>query len=50
VALYAQLCRTMGFSPYGTLRKDDHEQVLRMKSGEKAYFEVCGILFFHLSK
>ncbi|GAX79004.1 hypothetical protein CEUSTIGMA_g6444.t1 [Chlamydomonas eustigma] len=32
VALYAQLCRTMGFSPFGTLRKDDHEQVLRMKS------------------
>jgi hypothetical protein len=36
VALYAQLCRTMGFSPFGTLRLQDHQQVLAMKSGEAA--------------
>jgi hypothetical protein len=35
VALYAQLCRTMGFSPFGTLRQQDHQQVLNMKSGEE---------------
>ena len=34
VALYAQLCRTMGISPFGTMRMQDHKQVLAMKSGE----------------
>lgn len=32
VALYAQLCRTMGISPYGTMRRQDHRQVLAMRS------------------
>ncbi len=36
MALYAQLCRTMGFTPFGTLKVLDHEQVLKMKSGETA--------------
>ena len=36
MALYAQLCRTMGFSPFGTLRQQDHQQVLALKSGEIA--------------
>ena len=34
VALYAQLCRTMGISPFGTMRMQDHKQVLAMRSGE----------------
>lgn len=34
VALYAQLCRTMGVSPFGTMRLQDHQQVLAMTSGE----------------
>ena len=34
VALYAQLCRAMGFSPFGTLKLQDHQQILALKSGE----------------
>jgi len=32
VALYALLCRTMGISPFGVMRMQDHKQVLAMKS------------------
>lgn len=47
VALYAQLCRTMGFSPFGTFAKKDHEQVLNMKSGERGGIGLS--MFFQLS-
>jgi hypothetical protein len=34
VALYAQICRVMGISPFGTMRMEDHQQVLALRSGE----------------
>ena len=30
LAIYAQLCRTMGVSPFGTMRLHTHRQVLAM--------------------
>ncbi|KAG1655477.1 hypothetical protein FOA52_008672 [Chlamydomonas sp. UWO 241] len=32
IALYAQLCRAMGFSPFGTMRMKDHRQMQAMAS------------------
>ncbi len=29
-ALYSRLCRSMGFSPFGTLQQAEHEQLVTM--------------------